>query len=73
MFLNKKCPLYVRVKSSKADLLLLKKLDAIDISSNYQDIWKNIIKRPLANSRIITRLTMKLITNFCNFNKNKIF
>ena len=68
MFLNKKCPLYVRVKSSKADLLLLKKLDAIDISSNYQDIWKNIIKRPLANSRIITRLTMKLITNFCNFN-----
>ena len=72
MFLNKKCPLYVRVKSRKADLLLLKKLDAIEISTNYQDIWKKIMKRPLANSKIITRLTMKLITNFCNFHGIKM-
>ena len=67
MFLNKKCPLWVRVKTKKADLLLLKKIDAIDISTNYQDIWKNIIKRPLANAKTITRLTFKLLTDFCNF------
>ena len=72
MFMNKKCPLYVRVKSRKADLLLLKKLDAIDISSNYQEIWTKIIKRSLANSKIITRLTLKLLANFCNFQGIKL-
>jgi len=75
MFLNKKCPLWVRVKSSKADLLLLKKLDAYDISINYQDIWKKIIKKPLENSKIITKLTCKILSSFCNFHgiKSKLF
>ena len=75
MFLNKKSPLWVRVKSSKADLLLLKKLDAYDISTNYQDIWKKIIKRPIENSKIINKLTCKILSNFCNFYgiKSKLF
>ena len=67
MFLNKNCPLWVKVKSRKADLLLLKKLDAIDISSNYQDIWKRILKRPLANSKNINKLILKILSNFCNY------
>ena len=75
MFLNKKCPLNIKVKSRKADLLLLKKLDAINICTNYQDIWKRIIRRPLANAKTITKLTLKLITDFCNFYgiKSKFF
>ena len=75
IFLNKKSPLWVRVKSSKADLLLLKKMDAYDISSNYQDIWKQIIKKPLENSKIINRLTCKILSHFCNFHgiKSKLF
>ena len=72
MFLNKKSPLYVRVKSNKVDLLLLKKLDALDISYNYPDIWKTIIKKPLANAKIVHNLTIKKITAFCNFYGIKI-
>jgi len=52
MFLNKKSPVYVRVKSNKADLLLLKKLDALKISSNYPNIWKSILKKPLENNKL---------------------
>ena len=67
MFLNKKSPLYVRVSSNKADLLLLKKLDALRISTNYPNIWKKIIKKPLANSKIIQNLTLKILVGFCNY------
>ena len=75
MFLNKKSPLYVRVKSNKADLLLLKKLDALNISSNYPNIWKNILKKPLENTKILNNLTIKALSSFCNFNgiKTKLF
>ena len=67
MFLNKKSPLSVRVRSNKADLLLLKKLDALKISTNYPNIWKKIIKKPLANSKIIQNLTLKILVSFCNY------
>ena len=75
MFLNKKSPLYVKVNSRKADLLLLKKLDIFSISDRYPDIWKTIIKKPLENSKIIANLTLKALTTFCNLNgiKTKIF
>ena len=83
MLLHKKSPFWLRVKSMKADLLLLKKLDAINLSANYQDIWETIIKKPLANSKMINRLTLKVLTNYCNFygiktklfkrNKNELF
>ena len=68
MFLNKKSPLYVKVRSKKADLLLLRKLDAISISNKFPDIWKTIIKRPLDNSKIISNLTIKMLSIYCNLN-----
>ena len=67
MFLNKKSPLFVRVRSNKADLLLLKKLDALKISNNYPSIWKKIIKKPLSNSKLIQNLTLKMLVTFCNY------
>ena len=75
MFLNKKSPFYIRVVSHKADLLLLKKLDALNISYKYPDIWKAILKKPLANVKIINHLTLKILSSFCNFNgiKTKLF
>ena len=75
MFLNKKSPLYVKVNSRKADLLLLRKLDAINISNRFPDIWKTIIKKPLENSKMISNLTIKMLTTFCNLNgiKTKLF
>ena len=68
MLLNKKSPLYARVISRKADLLLLKKLDAFAISDRYPDIWKIIIKKPLENSKMIANLTLKTLVTFCNLN-----
>ena len=75
MFLNKKSPLYVRVHSRVVDLLFLKKLDAISISDRYPDIWKNVIKKPLENSKIISSLTIKTLSTFCNLYgiKTKLF
>ena len=75
MFLNKKSPLYVRVKSRIVDLLFLKKLDAISISDRYPDVWKNVMKKPLENSKIISNLTLKTLSIFCNLNgiKTKLF
>ena len=75
MFLNKKSPVYVRVKSNKADLLLLKKLDALKISSNYPNIWKNILKKPLENTKVVNNLSLKALSIFCNFYgiKTKLF
>ena len=68
MFLNKKSPFYIRVNSRVADLLILKKLDAINISDKYPDVWKLVIKKPLENSKIIDNLTLKTLVNFCNLN-----
>ena len=75
MFLNKKSPFYIRVGSKKADLLFLKKLDALNISYKFPNIWKNIIKKTLTNIKHITNLTYKEITTFCNLNgiKTKFF
>ena len=75
MFLNKKSPLYVKVRSKKADLLLLRKLDAISITNKFPDIWKTIIKKPLDNSKIISNLTIKMLSIYCNLNgiKTKLF
>ena len=60
MFLNKKSPFYIRVGSNKADLLFLKKLDALDISHKFPNISKAIIKKPLENSKIIKNMAFKV-------------
>ena len=41
MFLEQRSPFRVRVKSFKCELFFLKKIDAITISTNYQNIWKS--------------------------------
>ena len=45
MFLNKRCPLRVKVKSRKADLFYLNKKDALEISADYPHIWRKINKK----------------------------
>ena len=44
MFLGQISPLDVRVRSKKSELFFLKKIDAIKISSSYQNIWSRINK-----------------------------
>ena len=45
MFLNNHSPLYARVRTKKAELLLLKKLDAVSISTTYSNIWEKVIEK----------------------------
>ena len=49
MFLEQKSPLRVRVKSLKCELFFLKKIDAVKISTFYQNIWKRINKISVFN------------------------
>jgi len=49
MFLNERCPLIVRVRTKLAELLVLRKMEAIEIYSVYPNIWKRINKKSLFN------------------------
>ena len=49
MFLNKRSPLSLRVKTKKAELYFLKKIDAIEISSSYPNIWKRVNRASFHN------------------------
>ena len=68
MFLNQKSPLYVKVQSKKAELFFLRKMDAINISSLYSNIWKKINRKSLFNMKQIKNLIIKNITFYCHLN-----
>ena len=64
MFLNKRSPLSVKVKSKVCELFLLKKTDAVEISMNFPKIWRKIIKKSLFNMEQIERLINKALKFF---------
>ena len=68
MFLNKPCPLSLRVKSKKVDLFLLRKKDAINIKKDYPNIWKRIDDKSMHNMKSIKALTKRVINNYCKMN-----
>ena len=49
MFLNERCPLIVKVRTRNVELLILRKMEAIEIYSIYPNIWKRINKKSLYN------------------------
>ena len=61
MFLNKRSPLRVKVKSRKAELFYLKKNDAIEISVSFPQIWKKINRKSLFNWEQIKILMGKVL------------
>ena len=68
MFLNKPSSFTLRVKSPKAELLMLKKIDAIEISSNYPNIWKRVNKKSFKNLVHLKELISREIIKFCGKN-----
>ena len=68
MFLNKPCPLSLRVKSKRVDLFLLRKKDAANIKKDYPNIWKRINDKSLHNMKSIKALTKKVINRYCKIN-----
>ena len=65
MFLNKRSPLRLRVKTKKAELYFLKKIDAIEISSSYPNIWKRANRASFHNLKQIKKIMHKIIIHFC--------
>ena len=68
MFLNERAPFRVKVKSKKAEIYLLNKTDAIEISTLYPNIWKRIMKKSLFNMEQIRNLARKLLFSFSQRN-----
>ena len=71
MFLNKKSPLRVIVKSKNCELLLLKKTVAVEISMSFPKIWRKIIKKSLFNMEQIERLINKTLNFFLIYHEGK--
>ena len=61
MFLCKPSPLSLRVKSKIAELFLLRRIDASDISFRYPNIWAKFFQKSYKNMLSIKALTIKKI------------
>ena len=66
MFLEQKSPLRVRVRSKKCELFFLKKIDAINISTSYQNIWKRINKKSVYNYEQMKKYIKKIVEIYCS-------
>ena len=69
MFLEQRSPLRVRVKSKKSELFFLKKMDAVKISTSYQNIWKRINKKSVFNFEQIKKSIRKIVEIYCSVRK----
>jgi hypothetical protein len=65
MFLNKRSPLTLRVKTKKAELFFLKKIDAVEISTSYPNIWKRVNKKSFHNLKQIKKIMKNIIKHYC--------
>ena len=68
MFLNKPSTFTIKVRSPKAELLFLKKIDAIEISSNYPNIWKRANKKSFRKFINLKKLVSRELVKFCDKN-----
>ena len=64
MFLSKPSPLSLRVKSKKAELLLLRKYDVSDISKRYPNIWAKFFKKSYMNMLSIKKIALHKIKHY---------
>ena len=75
MFLNKPSNFTIRVRTPKTELLFLKKIDAIEISSSYPNIWKRANKKSFKNFVKLKEIISRELIKFCDkngikYNKN---
>ena len=74
MFLEQRSPFTLKTKSRIAEILLLRKIDAIKISHNFPNIWHRIQNKSYHNLVSIKKLTFKILKQYYNthlFNKKK--
>ena len=68
MFLQKPSPFTLKTKSRIAELLILRKNDAIIISKNYPNIWREIYNKSYHNLVAIKKLTFMTLKRYYNTN-----
>jgi len=68
MFLQKPSPFTLKTKSRIAELLILRKNDAIIISKNYPNIWREIYNKSYHNLVAIKKLTFRTLKRYYNTN-----
>ena len=68
MTLNKPCPLSLQVKSKIAELYLLKKEQAVNLSKSYPNIWRKIYSKEFHNLRSIKKMTFDVLRNYIEIN-----
>ena len=73
MFLEKRSPLRVRVKSKKVELFFLKKMDAINISISYPNIWRRINKKSVFNFEQIKKSINKIVDIYSSIKRINSF
>ena len=77
MFLNERCPLFVQVKTKIAELLILRKMEVIEIYSIYPNIMKRINKKSLFNMEQIKvkmrRELQSIVNKYCTYAQRNIF
>ena len=69
MFLEQRSPLRVKVRTKKAELFFLKKIEAVKISSSYQNIWKRINKKSVFNFEQIKKSIIKIVEIYSSYKK----
>ena len=69
MTLNKSCPLSLQVKSKFAEIYLLKKINALNISRSYPNIWKRLYAKEFSNLKSIKKLTFKALRKCIEVNQ----
>ena len=61
---KKPSPLFLRVRSKKANLLLLSKKCILHLSSSFNNIWKRIFKKSLKNMKALRKKTIQTVKKY---------
>ena len=64
MFLDQPSPFTLKAKTRIAELLLLRKYDALSISKNFPNIWRRIQNKSYHNLVSIKKLTFKILKQY---------
>ena len=64
IILNKPSPLFLRVKSKKANLFLLNKKHILHLSGNFPNIWKRLFAKSLKNMKALKQKTIDVVKKY---------
>ena len=62
--LSKPSPLFLRVKSKKANIFLLNKKHILHLSENFSNIWKRLYQKSLKNMKAYKQKTLEVVNKY---------